>query len=102
MFKSSDEAKAANARGNARQVELREEMKEAVRVNGAAMIAGLGRPAAPDEVSLAELICAGLLRAARLRNSGRDDLAIMREVALMLRDWRALPRGPVPATEPSA
>jgi hypothetical protein len=101
MFKSSEEAKEANARGNARQVELREEMKTAIETNSKAMLAGLFRAATPDEVGLAEAICSLLWKAAQRRGSGRSDLEHLREAGILMKDWRALPRGPAPTTEPS-
>jgi hypothetical protein len=69
------------ARGRQRQAELAAEMKAAVAVNSASMLAGLGRPHTIAEAFVAEAICALFLRARRLRDAGRDDLEVLREAA---------------------
>jgi hypothetical protein len=98
-FKPGTDAAERGARGRERMAQLSAEMKVAITANSAAMLKGLFRAPSLDEVALAELISSGLFRAARLRDRGRSDLEVLREVGVLLRDWRALPRGPVPATE---
>jgi hypothetical protein len=56
-------------------------MKTAVQTNSTAMLAGLGRPYSVAERFIAEAICSLHLRAARLRSTGRDDSAILRQAA---------------------
>jgi hypothetical protein len=68
------------ARGRQRQAELAAEMKKAVEVNSAAMLGGLGRPYTVAEAFVAEAICALFLKARRLRDSGRSDVAVLAEV----------------------
>jgi hypothetical protein len=100
-FTKGTDASERGLRGQDRMRQIGAEMKAAVAVNSASMIKGLFREPTADEVALAELIASGLHRAAKLRERGRNDLDVLREVAAMLRDWRSLPRVPVPATERS-
>jgi len=88
------------AKGRARQLELSREHVAAIKINSASMIAGLFRPAAVDEIALAESICSLLYKASKLRECGRSDLDHLREAGILLKDWRALARGPAP-TAPS-
>jgi hypothetical protein len=69
------------SRGRQRQAELAAEMKAAVSVNSAAMLAGLGRPHTVAEAFVAEAICSLFLKARRLRDSGRDEFAVLAEAA---------------------
>jgi len=69
------------AKGRARQAELGAEMQHAVAVNSAAMLKGLDRPYSVSERFVADAICSLHLRAARLRSTGRDDSAILRQAA---------------------
>jgi hypothetical protein len=69
------------AKGRARQAELADEMTTAVQINSTAMLAGLGRSYTVAERFVAEAICSLHLRAARLRSTGRDDSAILRQAA---------------------
>jgi hypothetical protein len=99
------------ARGRQRQTELAAEMKQAVATNSAIMLRGLGRPHTLAEAFVAEAICALFLRARRLRDSGRDDVALLTEAARLqqgsvfaaLAPWaRPLPLidPPTPAASP--
>jgi len=97
------------ARGRQRQAELAAEMKQAVAVNSAAMIADLGRPVTKGDVFIAEAICSLHLRASRLRGAGRDDTALLRQAAELqqgsvfaCRHPMAVPLAPEwPSTEPT-
>jgi hypothetical protein len=81
-----DDPKAANARGRARQAELAAQMKVDVASVVAAMVSGLGRAASALEELEAAAIASLFLRAARLRDNGRDDSKIIRQAALMARN----------------
>ena len=88
------------ARGRERMKELADEMKRAIAVNSAIMIAGLNREATPTEVFTAEAICALFLRARRVRESGRDDSGLLRQAAELTNSsvFRP-PHAAAPATE---
>jgi hypothetical protein len=98
MFDTPEKAKS----GGARMRQIGADHAAAIKINSASLIAGLFRPATLDEIALAESIASLLFRAARSREVGRSDLEIMRDLAPLLRDWRALPRGPAPTAEPTA
>lgn len=91
------------SRGRKRQTELGLEMKETVALTSKAMLDGLGRPYSVGERFIAEAIAALYLRAARLRNAGRNDLELLREAATLQQgSIFASPAGrPMPLIEPS-
>jgi len=82
-FKTTEEAKAANARGRVRMRELADEMRSEIAVIAEAMIGGLGRPATELERLQAEAISGLFLKARRLRDQGKDDRAFLHEAVLM-------------------
>ena len=104
-FKTTEEARIANARGRARQTELAGEAEAYVASMSAQLLAELGRKATASEEALAQLIATGLLKVKKLRGKGGDEVPIVREVTQMLRDWRLIRvtgrAAPSPATEPS-
>jgi hypothetical protein len=88
------------ARGRQRQTELAAEMSMAVQVNSAAMLAGLGRPHSVAEAFVAEAICALFLKARRLRDSGRSDVAVLTEAARLQQGSAFACRHPAAAPQP--
>jgi hypothetical protein len=86
------------ARGGRRSRALAAEMKTAIAGNVEAVLASLGRPASGLERAQAELFCGLLLRASRLRDQGRNDLEVLREVGLLLQNIPWL-RGPQPVVQ---
>jgi hypothetical protein len=100
---SFEDPKASGSRGKKRMQELGAEMKVAIATNVEAILASLGRPASGLERAQAELFCGLLLRAARLRDQGRNDLEVLREVGLLLQNipWLRGPQ-PVAASRPIA
>jgi hypothetical protein len=88
------------AQGRKRQHELAEEMKAQIQVNVASLISGLGREATALEAMQAEMIASLYLRARRLRDNGRSDVALLKQAALLMRDsaFRS-PHAVAPATE---
>jgi hypothetical protein len=94
------------ARGRQRQVELAAEMTHAVRVNSEAMLRGLGRPYSIGERFIAESISSLYLRAARLRDSGRDDGPVLRQAGELQQGSVFASRHPaavpMPLIEPTA
>jgi hypothetical protein len=86
----------ARARGRARQAELAIEMKEALKHNIEALLSCLDRPANALERTHAEMYCSLMYRAAKMRDRGQSDLAILRQACLLMKEVPFL-RGPVPA-----
>jgi hypothetical protein len=82
-FKPGTDAAERGAQGRKRMRELSAEMRSEIAINADAMIRGLGRPATELETLQAEAICALFLRARRLRDQGKDDVAVLREAVLM-------------------
>ena len=90
----------SRARGRKRQLQLGAEMKVAIAGNVAAILSSIGREASPLERLQCEAYCSLLLRAARRRDAGRNDLDLLRAAAEMSRDLAWL-RGPQPIASPS-
>ena len=82
-FKTTEEAKIANARGRERMKQLADEMRAEIAVIADAMIHRLGRPATELEVLQCEAICSLFLKARRLRDQGKNDLEFLKEAAIM-------------------
>lgn len=85
--------RASGSQGRQRVRELADEMREAIKANVAALLAGLEREPTEIERFDAEALCALLLRARRLRDNGRDDSAVLAQYAI-LRQTTAFHRAP--------
>lgn len=71
--------------GRARMVEIAAENKVVIDALVNDLLTSLGRPALPAEKLTAEAIAAGTVRARRLREQGKCDTVLMREVSRLLR-----------------
>src|SRR5260370_14196011 len=85
--------------GRARAKELAAEMKAAIQINVASLLTSLGRDPTELERMQAEMICSLFLRARRLRENGRNDLAVLRHAANLMRESAFRSPATVPATE---
>ena len=82
--------RAAAATGRHYQRKVGAELMEGVKINAAAMIAGLeqrlGRPASVYEQTAAAGICSLHVRAARMRALGKNDVELLKQAAEMERE----------------
>jgi hypothetical protein len=85
-FKPGADATERSKRGHARMKEIAAETKFAIETCSGIMIEGLGRPATEVERLTAIGIASLHLRAARLRDQGKDDSEILMRAAIMTRD----------------